>query len=151
VTITERFNELQANVKREILVFTRPPYALPPAENVEGLRMLSEHTAKGVYEFSLFDDAGDVDAVRRFIAAGEEARFVPELPLKLAIIDETIVMFGMQDPLAGRADLTIVVVEHPSLAHVLKLAFLAVWEQGLTFDEALQRFGGSRPAEQKVS
>ncbi len=149
-TITERFNELQGNVKREILVFTRPPYALTPAQNVEGLRLLAEHTAKGVYEFSLFDDTNDVDAVRRFIEAGEQARFVAELPLKLAIIDETIVMFGMQDPLAGSADLTMVVVEHPSLAHVLKIAFLAVWEQGLTFDEALQRFG-SRAVERKAS
>jgi hypothetical protein len=37
---------------------------------------------------------------------------VPQLPLKLVIIDETIVMFGMEDPVAGSNDLTIVVVEH---------------------------------------
>src|SRR6185295_5936854 len=33
--INERFSQLQANVKREILVFTKPPYAMPPQENVE--------------------------------------------------------------------------------------------------------------------
>ena len=86
------------------------------------------------------------DGVRRFLEAGEEARFVPELPLKLVIIDETIVMFGMQDPVAGSSDLTIVVVEHPSLAKVLKLAFDAVWDQGLTFDEAYERFVTQRAA-----
>ena len=80
--------------------------------------------------------------MRRFIEAGEEARFVDELPLKLVIIDESIVMFGMEDPVAERrrAELTIMVVEHPSLASVLKIAFNAVWEQGLTFDEAYERF-----------
>jgi hypothetical protein len=28
------------------------------------------------------------------------------------------------------------VVEHPSLAGILKIAFNTVWEQGLTFDQA---------------
>src|SRR6266851_837258 len=34
--IAKRFDELQAAVEREILVFTKPPYATPPEENVEG-------------------------------------------------------------------------------------------------------------------
>ena len=92
-----------------------------------------------MYEFSLFDDPAATQGVRTFIEAGEEARFVPELPLKLVIIDETIVMFGMQDPVGGRSDLTIVVVEHPSLARVLSTAFNAYWSQGLTFEDASRR------------
>ena len=44
-------------------------------------------------------------------------------------------MFGMEDPVAGGSDLTIVVVEHPSLAASLKIAFEAFWEQGMTIDE----------------
>jgi hypothetical protein len=53
-------------------------------------------------------------------------------------------MFGMEDPVAGSAELTIMVVEHPSLASVLKIAFDAVWEQGLTFDEAHEQLVGRR-------
>jgi hypothetical protein len=82
--------------------------------------------------------------VRRFIEAGEEARFVPELPLKLVIIDESIVMFGMEDPVAGRVELTMLVIEHPSLAKILKVAFMATWNAGLTFEEAYERL---RPPE----
>jgi HTH-type transcriptional regulator, sugar sensing transcriptional regulator len=134
--INERFSQLQANVKREILVFTKPPYAMPPQENVEGLQVSREHMARAMYEFSAFDDPNFIRGVRSFIEAGEEARFVPDLPLKLVIIDETIVMFGMQDPVEGSSDLTIVVVEHPSLARTLKLSFEATWATGLTFDQA---------------
>jgi len=134
--IATRFNELQASVERELLIFTKPPYATEPQDNVEGLRLVRRHRARSVYELSVFDDPVHLDSVRRFIEAGSEARFVSELPLKLAIIDETIVMFGMQDPVAGQMDLTIVVVEHSSLARLLKIAFDAVWDQGLTFDEA---------------
>ncbi len=134
--INERFAELQSAVKKEILVFTKPPYATPPQENIEGLEVIETHEARSLYEFSVFDEPAVMRGVQRFVEAGEDARFVPELPLKLVIIDETIVMFGMQDPVAGSSDLTIVVVEHKSLAKVLKTAFNAIWETGLTFDQA---------------
>ena len=52
-------------------------------------------------------------------------------------------MFGMVDPHGGEADLTIVVVEHPSLAGVLRLAFTSVWESGLTLEEARERVAGT--------
>lgn len=134
--INERFAELQAAVKREILVFTKPPYATPPQENVEGLEVIQTHEARSLYEFSVFDDPAVARGVQRFVEAGEQARFVPSLPLKLVIIDETIVMFGMEDPVAGSSELTIVVVEHQSLAKVLKTAFNSVWDSGLSFDQA---------------
>jgi sugar-specific transcriptional regulator TrmB len=146
--ITARFDELQSNIKREILIFTKPPYAKPPQDNVEGLEVVREHKARSIYELSVFDDAAIAEGVRHFIALGEQARFVPELPLKLVIIDETIVMFGMQDPVAGSEELTMMVVEHPSLATVLKTAFEAYWAQGVTFDEARRELAaaGSRRA-----
>jgi hypothetical protein len=84
----------------------------------------------------MFDDPENVAGVRRFVEAGEQARFVEELPLKLVIIDERIVLFGMEDPVAAGPALTMLVVEHPALATVLKIAFMHVWGEGLTFDEA---------------
>lgn len=138
--ISERFNELQASVKEEILVFTKPPYATPPQENVEGLEVLRSHRARSIYEMSAFEHPDWIDGIRRFIAAGEEARFVESLPLKLVIIDEAIVMFGMQDPVASGNDLTIMVVEHPSLAAILKTAFEATWQRGLDIDAAEAAF-----------
>jgi len=137
--INERFRELQENIDHEILVFTKPPYATPPQEEEKGLEVSRAFNARSVYEFSVFDDPETAEGVRAFIDAGEEARFVPELPLKLAIIDERYVMFGMEDPVLGGSALTMVVVEHPSLAATLKIAFDAEWQRGLTFDEAHKR------------
>jgi sugar-specific transcriptional regulator TrmB len=144
--INERFDELQAGIKREILVFTKPPYAKPPQEEVVGLEVSKTHQARSVYEYSVFDDPDVAEGVHRFVEAGEMARFVPELPLKLVIIDESIVMFGMEDPVAGSSDsdLTIMVVEHPSLAKILKIAFNAVWEHGLTFEQAYDQLAAPR-------
>jgi HTH-type transcriptional regulator, sugar sensing transcriptional regulator len=138
--INERFAELQEEIKDEILVFTKPPYATPPQEEEKGLEVTASHTARSVYEASVFDDPATAAGVRRFVEAGEDARFVEQLPLKLVIIDERYVMFGMEDPIAGGSDLTMVVVEHPALAATLKGAFETIWSQGLSFDEASKRF-----------
>ena len=142
--INARFGELQADIKDEILVFTKPPYATPVESNVEGVEVAMSHEARSVYEFSIFDTMQSVEGVRRFVSAGEQARFVPELPLKLVIIDEAIVMFGMEDPIAGSSELTIVVIEHPQLAKVLKIAFESVWAAGLTFEQAYEQFVAGR-------
>src|ERR671931_115185 len=82
--INERFSELEAGIKNEILVFTKPPYATPIQEDTEGLEVVQSHTARSIYEFSAFDDSAFAEAVGCFIEAGEEARFVESLPLKLA-------------------------------------------------------------------
>lgn len=134
--INQRFGELQAGIEHEILVFTKPPYATPPEENVEGLEVTVSHDVYSVYELSIFDDPENTEGVRQFVQAGEQARFVEELPLKLVIIDERIVLFGMEDPVAAGPELTMLVVEHPALAKVLKIAFMQVWRNGMTFDEA---------------
>lgn len=134
--INARFDELQAAARKEILVFTRPPYAKPPQENIEGLEVTRRIEARSLYEASVFDDPAVVAGVRRFIRAGEKARVVDSLPLKLVIIDSAIVMFGMQDPVASGSDLTIMVVDHPSLAAVLRMAFDAYWASGIDFELA---------------
>jgi|SRR5581483_4932149 len=132
--IGKRFSELEASVEREILVFTKPPYAIEPAENVAGLQLLERGIeARSVYERSLYDDPAQVEAVRVFVEAGERARIVDELPLKLVLIDERIALFTMEDPVAGTPGLTIMVIEHAALARLLKEAFEHVWERGEDF------------------
>jgi sugar-specific transcriptional regulator TrmB len=133
--IANRFTALEATAEKEILVFTKPPYAVQPAENVEGLELLERNIeARSVYERSIYDDPAQAASVRSFIAAGEAARVVEKLPLKLAVIDERVALFTLEDPVAHSDGLTIMIVEHPSLARLLKLAFEAVWASGKPFD-----------------
>lgn len=132
--IGKRFGELEAGAEREILVFTKPPYAVQPAENVAGLQLLARGVeARSVYERSVYDDDAVAGAVRTFVAAGEQARVVDALPLKLVLIDERVALFTMTDPVAGSNDLTIMVVEHPAFVALLKLAFEHAWAHGDEF------------------
>ncbi len=132
--IGKRFAELEAGAEREILVFTKPPYAVEPSENLAGLQLLARGVeARSVYERSVYDDEGVANAVRTFVDAGERARVVDELPLKLVLIDERVALFTMEDPVAGATDLTIMVVEHPGFVGLLKLAFEHAWTRGDEF------------------
>ncbi len=127
-TIARRFAGLEAAASHEILVFTKAPYALEPGENVEGLALLRRGvSARSVYERTVYDDPAHVEAVRAFVAAGEQARVVDELPLKLVVLDERVAVFTLEDPVAGDPELTIMVVEHPALARLLRIAFESVW------------------------
>lgn len=131
-----RWDELQRQVRSEILVFAKPPYVTSVQANAVGLEVSRHHTTRCVYELDAVTDPDVLAGVRRFAAAGEQQRFVTELPLKLAIVDEQMVLFAMIDPAGGEARLTTVVVEHPALAKVLKMAFEAVWATALTYQEA---------------
>jgi sugar-specific transcriptional regulator TrmB len=138
--INQRFAEIQQNCRREILILTKPPYATPPEENAEGLDAMKRHVqARSIYEYSVLQDQNTRRAITLFIQHGEEARFVAQLPLKLVIVDEEIVMFAMEDPIAGRTDLTIMVIKNAQLAQFLKLGFEAIWSGGDSFEQASAR------------
>ncbi|HEX4035932.1 MAG TPA: helix-turn-helix domain-containing protein [Solirubrobacteraceae bacterium] len=144
--IAKRFAEYQASAEREILVFTKPPYALEPGENVEGVALLQRNIeARSIYERSISDDPAHVVAVQEFIAAGEQARVVDELPVKLVLIDERVALFTLEDPVAADPELTIVIVENAAWASLLKIAFDAIWERAEAFPAAVDRDAGGVP------
>ncbi len=140
-TLGKRFHELQREVTREMLVFSKNPYVVRIDENTAGMDLAAHHVLRSVYELSVLVDPVQRAGVRRFIDAGEQARFVPELPMKLGIIDERKVMFAMPDPVAGDEGLTTVVVDHPALAKVLKMAFESVWQTGVDVERACSAVG----------
>jgi HTH-type transcriptional regulator, sugar sensing transcriptional regulator len=135
-TVAKRFGELVQAVEREILSFTKPPFAVRIKENDAGLRLAATRQVRTVYELSLLDDPPNRVGIERFIEAGEQARFVAELPMKLGIIDRRVVMLAMTDPVAGTEGLTTLIIENAQLARCLTLAFEQVWQSGVDFAEA---------------
>jgi hypothetical protein len=132
--IAKRFAEYQASAEREILVFTKPPYALEPGENVEGVALLQRNIeARSIYERSITEQPAHVAAVQEFIAAGEQARVVDLLPVKLVLIDERVALFTLEDPVAADPELTIVIVENAAWVSLLKIAFEAIWSRAGAF------------------
>jgi len=130
--IAERFADIQRQAQHELLTFCKPPF-VAPADNTEGIAVVrrlhrSGGTVRAIYLDDALDDPETVEHVRRFAAAGEQARFAPELPLKLVIADASLVLCDMPDPVAGAGSTTTLFIEHPALAACLRLAFHTVWK-----------------------
>ena len=139
--IHKRFLQLYSEAKEEILVFTKPPFAEPLGENEEQLDqeihvLNSRIRGRSIYE--ILTDRGDKSKlfqhIQRAVRAGEEARVLKELPMKMAIFDSRIVTYTLEDPLSQHASLTAQVVEHRALARSLKMLFEALWEQAKDYD-----------------
>lgn len=135
--ISERFAQIQEQCTREMLLFTRPPYARLPHEYAGESKLLKRNIrARSLYQHDVLVDETMRPLLVAFIQQGEEARFVAELPMKLVIVDEQIVLFEMEDAVAGRNDLTILVIENPQFTRTMKAVFESYWSLGMHYRDA---------------
>ena len=137
-----RFLTLQAEAERELLTFSKAPYAVP--SNQSGLEATGRIVAAGgacrcIYEPEIFDSPDVLAETLQFIEAGEDARIASELPMKLCLVDGHRALFSLTDPIAGGLTSTNILVEHNALASSLRLAFESVWAASEPFDQAMLR------------
>jgi len=140
--IGEKWVDIQQQTKKELLVFTKPPYTTPNLEdNIEKEKEIFKEkniVIKGLYEYdglSAEELKNLVKTVEIYREIGEEARLIEKLPMKLVISDETLVMFALNDRISLKPNITSMVVDHPSYATALKKVFESYWKDGLSVDE----------------
>ena len=142
--ITTRFTQIQRQARNELLCFAKPAFFGVPSDNTEGLRVTRRLSRSGgsvrtVYTADILGDKDTLDMVLRFAEAGEGVRVADELPLKLVIADQSLVLFDMADPVAETGATTSLIIEHPALALTLRHAFTAIWERAQPLEMALTR------------
>lgn len=134
--IHRRFMHLVRETKKELLVLAKPPYSGPrqmlEQQSLEQIELLKQ----GIRIRVLYEIPKDKEEIEwRFkdidtsAKHGEEGRVIKELPMKMAIFDEEVVMFALQDPVTKQVSLTTQIVEHRALAKSLKILFEALWER----------------------
>jgi DNA-binding MarR family transcriptional regulator len=137
-----RFRDLQREAERSLLTFSKPPYTMP--NNRVGLAATHRIVEAGgdvrcIYEPSVFDDPEVVEETLEFIKAGEGARVVDEVPMKLCLVDGYRALFSLTDPIAGALTSTNILVEHAALTSSLQCAFETIWALGEPFEVVLER------------
>jgi sugar-specific transcriptional regulator TrmB len=139
--IRERWNNFQKNTKKEILVFTKPPYTASLEDNLEVQSEALEKNKiidKCIYEYSGLSDKEVINLVKiveAYERIGEESRIIKELPMKLAISDETITMLALNDRVSLIPGITTIIVDHPNFAKAQKAVFETYWEKALPVEE----------------
>ena len=145
--VHHRICKLADESEKEILVFTKPPYSVPRGEMLkQQVKAEDKALAKGILNKSIYEMPPDpeekgylIEDIKNMIAAGEQARIIDELPVKMAIFDERSVVYFLEDPLLRKVSLTSMIIQHRSLARLLKIAFEAVWARAMEVDEYLER------------
>ena len=133
--VTGRVTTLSRQARHEVLMLFKLPLVASIEENITEAQVVASHiTRRGVYQEAAADDPKLFDLIQQFHTLGEEMRFVPEVPLKVNLYDERLAVILLQDPVSGQSNLTCLVIEHTSMAKALKVAFEALWAQGITFE-----------------
>jgi sugar-specific transcriptional regulator TrmB len=134
--IHKRFMQLVREAKEETLVFTRPPFSGPQEKRDQHLDQETDILKRGVRCMSIYEMLKGEDEkgwlfrhIDRAVKAGEEARVLEELPMKMAIFDSRIVIYALEDPISKQPSFTTQIVEHRDLAKSLRILFFTMWEQ----------------------
>ena len=136
--IHRKYIQLCSDAKKEILAFTKPPYAFTTREqNKEQWDPQFEALKRGVIIRTVFeiptnraDRASFIKWIRdAYGGEGDEAKVIESLPIKLAIFDDRIAIFVMPDPFLEKLSVTTAVVDNPTLAKTFKILFNALWRK----------------------
>ncbi|GGX85371.1 helix-turn-helix transcriptional regulator [Streptomyces fructofermentans] len=130
--------QIQAGVQEEMLWFCKAQYvAMPSGSNDAEFEALGRGVRYRVlYEKAFFDDAGAVDNVVAGVRAGETARAVPHLPLRLAVADRAIAVCPLVPggPHGSPDEPTAALVRDSNLLAALIALFERYWEDAVPLD-----------------
>jgi len=137
----DRILDIQANAEKEILFFSKPPYITKLDSNIENIQSACNNNVqvKSIYEAGHEENAEYIDnllnLVEHYQSVGEEARIIKELPMKLAIVDESISIVSLMDNVTLKSELTTMIVHHPIFALSQKTLFEVYWSKAMTIEE----------------
>jgi sugar-specific transcriptional regulator TrmB len=139
--IWERWLKIQKDTKKELLMFAKAPYASSFEDNLKDERAIIKKGVdfKCIYEYGCFNSENETGEfllnLEEYVKIGENVRLVRELPMKLAISDETVTMLGLNDRLSLKPSITTLIVDHPSFSNSLKTVFENYWSNSISFKE----------------
>jgi DNA-binding CsgD family transcriptional regulator len=132
--VSRRANAILRTVRHEVMVTDTPPYPdeyqVGAANDVE-LELLSRNVVcRALYDVAACETPGVVAHVLTMAKAGEQARVVPELPLKALIADRSIAVLPLSAGSFLAAGDGALVVHPSSLLDALVALFEALWRVG---------------------
>ena len=134
--LQNRICQLIDSAEKEVLVFSKPPSLKYRNEILQQIELEKESLKKGVKGRCVYQMPDNEDQ-KQFLfeyiklagEAGEQARIIPEIPMKMMIFDERVVVFTLEDPVLHQPSQTTQIIEHRSLAKSLKILFETVWSE----------------------
>ncbi|MEZ5354183.1 MAG: helix-turn-helix domain-containing protein [Bryobacteraceae bacterium] len=123
------YRRMISGAQSEYFEFSRPPYAVDPAED----KLVKEARARGVMCRLLFEsgqpDPQHEQRLTDYEEAGVEIRRLDRLPMKLAVFDGHRGMVALLDPLVTKPTWTAVIFDHPGMGEAMRGLFEEYWRR----------------------
>ncbi|RLK60880.1 helix-turn-helix transcriptional regulator [Actinokineospora cianjurensis] len=150
--IAQRIQQMELSARKEIRRLDSPPYFTEGHVNNAELEQLArgDVTYKVVYARAAIEDPGRyAQNVQPCVAAGEQARVLPEVPVKLTIVDQQFATVSL--PVA-EADVnrSLLVVRPSSLLSALIGLFEASWRLAVPLHAGARAPSPVQPIEQRL-
>jgi DNA-binding CsgD family transcriptional regulator len=129
-TLRERLRDLQNAAREEILWFCRAnPLAMQGAENTEEYGALSRGVRyRAIYERALIETPGELDSIAEGVSWGEEARVLPTLPVRIAIVDRSTAICPLVRDDESIGEPSAAIINRGQLLDALLALFESYWE-----------------------
>ncbi|MBQ1024797.1 helix-turn-helix domain-containing protein [Micromonospora sp. C95] len=126
--LRERLRDLQNAARDEVLWFCRAnPLAMPGQDNVEEFHALARGVRyRAIYEREMLLEPGALQDVEQGVRAGEQARVVDRLPVRLAIVDARTAVCPLV-PDRGSGEPSAAVIGRSQLLDALLALFESQW------------------------
>ncbi|MFC9243364.1 LuxR family transcriptional regulator [Streptomyces sp. NPDC057136] len=149
--IGPRVRHAWASARDQIRQFESPPYFPLPGATDDALATLARGvTQRVVYSRESLEHPGRLkDVIEPCVKAGEQARVLPSVPVKLVIIDEAYALVSLS---IQEADVhnTMLVVQPCGLLSALMALFEQSWQNALPFHGRTTAPGGLPPADRRL-
>ncbi|WP_428950791.1 helix-turn-helix domain-containing protein [Streptomyces sp. cg35] len=146
-----RIRQAWASARDQIRQFESPPYFPLPGATDDALATLARGvTQRVVYSRASLEHPGHVkDVIEPCVKAGEQARVLPSVPVKLVIIDDAYALVSLS---IKEADVhnTMLVVQPCGLLSALMALFEQSWQSALPFHGRTTRPGGLPAADRRL-
>ncbi|MFJ4774293.1 LuxR family transcriptional regulator [Streptomyces uncialis] len=149
--IGPRIRQAWASAREQIRQFESPPYFPLSGSTDDALATLARGvTQRVVYSRESLEHPGHLrEVIEPCVRAGEQARVLPSVPVKLVIIDDAYALVSLS---IKEADVhnTMLVVQPCGLLSALMALFEQSWQNALPFQGRTTRPGGLPPADRRL-
>ncbi|MCA2221993.1 helix-turn-helix transcriptional regulator [Nonomuraea aurantiaca] len=150
--VQQRHAQIQRAAWHQLRCFSKPPYFDPPGSVAAQRELLDRGvTSRMIYERGFVDRIGALRQIETMVGAGQQARVLPSLPMKLYLMDDRFALLLLRHhPDEPDADAALVV--HPSgLLEALSRLFEGLWQRALPLRLRPPAPGAAPPARARAS
>ncbi|KRV50446.1 hypothetical protein AQ490_15275 [Wenjunlia vitaminophila] len=142
--VPQRVEQIQRGARREVLHFDTPPYSSVD-NRIQVEQLAAGVSYRTVYDRHAIDYPGAMERIDQCIEAGEQARVIARIPMKVMIVDRELAILPALGGIGTWPGATVIVQPSPLLDALIEL-FERVWVDSVPLDLGAG-IEGVRPAE----